>query len=247
MTDTSGSRELLVIDLGLIDYDQAHAFQRAAARLRVRQGIPADLLILCEHPAVVTTGRSTKSGNLLASAELLAANGIALRDVERGGDVTIHEPGQLVGYPVIDLKGHKQDLHWYLRQIEEAIIETLATFGLAAGRSPGQTGVWIERRKLASIGVHARDWVTSHGFALNAFNTLETFRFIVPCGIADVTMNTLEQECRVAGLSAPTPEQLRARIVGSFESVFTLSARRASQEILGAIRAEMTELVLAVR
>ncbi|MBC8085858.1 MAG: lipoyl(octanoyl) transferase LipB, partial [Phycisphaerae bacterium] len=171
-----GARELLVIDMGLIAYDQAHVFQRAAARLRVRGDIAQDLLILCEHPRVITTGRSTKSGNLKAGPALLAEHGIELRDVERGGDVTVHEPGQMVGYPVIDLKRHKQDLHWYLRQIEESLIVALDSIGLDAGRSAGQTGVWIDGRKLASIGVHARDWVTSHGFALNAFNSLDTFR-----------------------------------------------------------------------
>lgn len=239
--------ELLVVDMGLIAYDQAHVFQRAAARLRVRGEIAEDLLILCEHPAVVTTGRSTKSGNLKANAELLSAHGIELRDVERGGDVTIHEPGQLVGYPVIDLKRHSQDLHWYLRQLEEAIIVSLAAFGLNAGRSAGQTGVWIDGRKLASIGVHARDWVTSHGFALNAFNTLETFQWIVPCGIADVTMTTVRKECAIAGIPVPTPVALRDATVAAFAQVFKLSARRASQEILSAIRAEMLDQQPAIR
>ena len=236
------TRELLVVDMGLIAYDQAHVFQRAAARLRVRGEIAQDLLILCEHPRVVTTGRSTKSGNLKASAELLRTHGIDLRDVERGGDVTIHEPGQLVGYPVIDLKRHQQDLHWYLRQIEEAIILALRTIGLDSGRSAGQTGVWTDGRKLASIGVHARDWVTSHGFALNAFNDLHTFRFVVPCGIADVTMTTVQRECETLGRKAPDKTTLHAAIIQGFAQVFMLSARTAQQEILGAVRAEILEL-----
>lgn len=239
-----GARELLIIDMGLIAYDQAHAFQRAAARLRVRCEIAQDLLILCEHPRVVTTGRSTKSGNLKASGALLAEHGIELRDVERGGDVTVHEPGQLVGYPVVDLKRHRQDLHWYLRQIEESIILALRSVGLETGRSTGQTGVWIEGRKLASIGVHARDWVTSHGFALNAYNDLDTFRWIVPCGIADVTMTTVCCECEMLGIIAPQSEQLRRAIAHSVADVFTLSARTAHQEVLNAIRAEMMEMQL---
>lgn len=237
----SQERELLVVSLGLVDYDQAHVFQRAAARLRVRGEIAQDLLILCEHPAVVTTGRSTKAGNLLADAETLASHDVQLRDVERGGDVTVHEPGQLVGYPIIDLKGHRQDLHWYLRQIEEALIQALSQFALQTGRRAGQTGVWIADRKLASIGVHARDWVTSHGFALNAHNDLRTFNWIVPCGIAGVTMTSVQLECLSAGVDVPAPMGLRDAVIAGCASVFALSARTATQEVVSAIRAEMGE------
>lgn len=233
------THELWIIDLGLIDYDQAHRFQRAAAKLRIRGDISEDLLILCEHPRVVTTGRSTKAGNLLASEELLRANGVTLRDVERGGDATIHEPGQMVGYPIIDLKRHRQDLHWYLRQVEEALIVALRAVGLETGRSAGQTGVWIDNRKLASIGVHARDWVTSHGFALNAHNDMRTFEFIVPCGIAGVTMSSVERECRNAGVPVPSADALRGVVMDACAGVFTLSARLAHPEILETIRAEM--------
>lgn len=244
-TTAADVRELWIIDLGLIDYDQAHRFQRAAARLRVRGIIAQDVLILCEHPAVVTTGRSTKAGNLLASAETLAANNVLLRDVERGGDATVHEPGQLVGYPIIDLKRHRQDLHWYLRQIEEALINALRMFSLETGRRAGQTGVWIDDRKLASIGVHARDWVTSHGFALNAHNDLRTFTWIVPCGIAGVTMTSVEHECTLANVTPPVSLELRSAVMAECASVFALSARTAPQEILSAIRAEMIEPVAA--
>ncbi|MEO7996789.1 MAG: lipoyl(octanoyl) transferase LipB [Gemmatimonadaceae bacterium] len=242
MTDT---RELLVVSLGLIDYDQAHVFQRATARLRIRGEIAQDVLILCEHPPVVTTGRSTKAGNLLADAATLAKHDIMLRDVERGGDVTVHEPGQLVGYPIIDLKRHQQDLHWYLRQVEEALIQALGRFQLQTGRHVGQTGVWIGERKLASIGVHARDWVTSHGFALNAHNDLRTFNWIVPCGIAGVTMTSVQQECLSAGVASPTPDELHATVVDAFTTVFALSARTATHEMLSAIRAEIGDAVIA--
>ena len=232
-------RELWIAALGLIDYDEAHRFQRAAARMRVRGDIAQDVLILCEHPRVVTTGRSTKSGNVLATAAVLAEHDVLLRDVERGGDVTIHEPGQLVGYPIMDLKRHRQDLHWYLRQVEEALILALGEWGLLPERSAGQTGVWIANRKLASIGVHAREWVTSHGFALNAHNDLSTFNWIVPCGISGVTMTSVLRECTAVGLIAPTPPELRDCVIRAFARVFTLSARIAGQEILNAIRAEM--------
>ena len=240
-------RELCIIDLGLIEYDEAHRFQRAAARSRVRGEIAQDLLILCEHPRVVTTGRSTKSGNVLASAEKLAQYSVQLRDVERGGDVTIHEPGQMVGYPIIDLKRHRQDLHWYLRQIEEALIIALGEWSLVCGRRAGQTGVWIADRKLASIGVHAREWVTSHGFALNAHNDLTTFKWIVPCGIAGVTMTSVERECAALGVVAPGAVALRDSVVRACAGVFTLAARTANQEVLRAIRAEMSEPVTVTR
>jgi lipoate-protein ligase B len=229
---------LWVINLGLVAFDQAHAFQRAAARLRARDVIQQDLLILCEHPAVVTTGRSSKAEHLLASASELDAIGIELRDIERGGDVTVHEPGQLVGYPIIKLTRHKQDLHWYLRQVEESLIAAVSDVGIPAERQAGQTGVWIGGRKLASIGVHAREWVTSHGFALNAHNDLSTFQWIVPCGIADVVMTSVSRECERRQLTIPGGEDLRALVVHNFARIFTLSARTAPHEIVNAVRAE---------
>lgn len=239
MSERDAARELLVVDMGLIDYDQAHQFQRAAARLRARGALTQDLLVLCEHPRVVTTGRATKPGNLLADAKQLEAVGVQLRDVERGGDVTVHEPGQLVGYPIIDLRRHRQDLHWYLRQVEEMLIVTLAEFGLVTTRSAGQTGVWIQNRKLASIGVHAREWVTSHGFALNAHNDLSTFAWTVPCGIAGVVMTSVTRECELANVPPPTPQQLRDSIARVCAATFTLSARTAPQQVLSAVRAEV--------
>ena len=168
----SPSRDLLVASLGLVPYADALELQRAAAKARLDGRLDQDLLILVEHPPVVTTGRSTKDGNLLLNKESLAVRGIELFDVERGGDVTFHGPGQLVGYPIIDLKRHKEDLHWYLRQVEQVLIDALATTGIVADRNPGKTGVWTNGRKIASIGVHARQWVTWHGFALNVTTDL---------------------------------------------------------------------------
>jgi len=219
--------QLLVLDLGLTPYDDAWALQKRAAAARISGELPEDLLILVQHPPVVTLGRSTKPGHLLATPERLESLGIALRDVERGGDVTIHEPGQLVVYPIIDLKRHRKDLHWYLRQIEEGIIRALATFGLTCGRVPGLTGVWrgedpIARRKLASIGVHARDWVTWHGVALNVSNDLQTFDFTVPCGIDGVSMGTVWRECVSAGLPVPEFAAVQQAVVDALADVFTL-------------------------
>ena len=187
-------RPLLVTSLGTMSYAAALDVQRAAAAARIDGTLRDDLLLLVEHPPVVTTGRSTKEGHVLLSADALAARGVALFDVDRGGDVTFHGPGQLVGYPIVDLQRHTADLHWYLRQLEAALIRALASFDITAERNPGLTGVWTSGRKIASIGVHARQWVTWHGFALNVTTDLSYFDMLVPCGIADVTMTSVEQE-----------------------------------------------------
>src|SRR5262247_4936702 len=188
--------ELWVERLGLVSYGEALELQRRVARARISGEVSEDVLLLVEHPPVVTLGRSAKDAHLLVSAEALGARGVELFEVERGGDVTFHGPGQLVGYPIIDLKRHKRDLHWYLRQVEETLIRALAAFGIAAGRNPGYTGVWTAdvQRKIASIGVHARDWVTWHGFALNVTTELSYFDLIVPCGIDAVTMTSISRE-----------------------------------------------------
>src|SRR5688500_11429417 len=190
----SSSDALWVVPLGRRPYAEVLELQRAVARARVSGGVAADGLLLVEHPPVVTLGRSSKGAHLVASAELLAARGIELFEVERGGDVTFHGPGQLVGYPIIDLKRHRQDLHWFLRQVEEALIRILSEYDVPGERSTGYTGVWTRDRKIASIGVHARDWVTWHGFALNVTTDLSYFDLIIPCGIEGVTMTSIARE-----------------------------------------------------
>ena len=217
------ARQLLVVDAGEVPYADALELQRAAARARITGAIPQDLLILVEHPPVVTLGRSSKDRHLIASKELLQARGVELFEVERGGDVTFHGPGQLVGYPIVDLKRHKQDLHWYLRQMEQALMHAVGSYGVAAERNAGFTGVWVgdERgsRKLASIGVHARDWVTWHGFALNVTTDLSYFDLIVPCGIAGVTMTSLARE---SGAPALPLRDVGERVAGAFGDTFEL-------------------------
>jgi lipoate-protein ligase B len=214
--------QLLVADLGMMPYAAALEFQRAAARARISGAIAEDLLLLVEHPPVVTMGRSAKQHHLLASPALLAARGVELFEVERGGDVTFHGPGQLVGYPIVDLKRHKQDLHWYLRQVEEALIRGLAPFGIVGERSAGQTGVWTHGRKLASIGVHARDWVTWHGFALNVTTDLSYFELMVPCGIAEVQMTSVAKELGTEAALDSLGEITRRHVADAFAEVFTL-------------------------
>ena len=172
--------------------------------------------------------------------EYLASRGIALHDVERGGDVTIHEPGQLVAYPIIDLKRHTPDLHWYLRQVEESVIRALGTFGLACTRVPGLTGVWREdaagRCKLASIGVHAKDWVTSHGVALNVENDLSTFAHVVPCGLDQVTMTTVSRACARAALPYPGAVAVRDALVAQTAAVFGLMATPLPEDVADTLR-----------
>lgn len=214
--------ELWVERLGLLDYGKALEYQRALAQARIAGTIEEDVLLLVEHPPVVTLGRSAKNQNLLASPELLAARGVELFEVERGGDVTFHGPGQLVGYPIIDLKRHKRDLHWYLRRVEEALIVALADLGIVGGRNAGYTGVWVgdsPQRKIASIGVHARDWVTWHGFALNVTTALNYFDLIVPCGIHEVTMTSVARELG----TDVSMEAVSDRVTAAFGQMFDLT------------------------
>jgi len=217
--------KLLVADLGTMAYGEALVLQRAVARARISGAFDEDLLLLVEHPPVITLGRSSKEKHLLASPALLASRGVDLHEVERGGDVTFHGPGQLVGYPIIDLKRHKQDLHWFLRQVEEALIRSIAPLGLLGERSVGYTGVWTGGRKLASIGVHARDWVTWHGFALNVSTDLSYFDLMVPCGIAAVEMTSVARELqREDGDAGSLTRVMRGAVADAFADVFSLEA-----------------------
>ncbi len=237
-------KDFLVLDLGLRSYAEALSFQRGLAAARIAKRVAHDVLVLVEHPPVITLGRSTKAGNLLATEALLAARGVELHEVERGGDVTFHGPGQLVGYPIVDLTEHKQDLHWYLRQVEDVIIRGVAPFGVVAERNPGKTGVWTNGRKLASIGVHARSWVTWHGFALNVTTDLGYFDLMVPCGIADVVMTSVMRELLedASGTGvAPYPSlghDVRESVVQAFGQVFE---RRAVRTTLDEIEPHLLE------
>ncbi len=201
-------------------YAEALEYQREIARQRISGELDQDLLILVEHPPVVTLGRSSKQKNLVSSPEFLASRGVELFEVERGGDATFHGPGQLVGYPIIDLTRHKKDLHWYLRSVEEALIRSLAAFEIPAERNTGFTGVWTGGRKIASIGVHARDWVTWHGFALNVATDLNYFDLIVPCGIDGVVMTSVNREMEPGAVSM---ESVENAVAAAFGAVFSLT------------------------
>ncbi|MEO8593364.1 MAG: lipoyl(octanoyl) transferase LipB [Candidatus Solibacter sp.] len=168
--------------LGRIDYASALQLQKQLESDR-KQGLISDQLLLLEHPHVITLGRNGHPENLLAGEDVMARAGISFFPTDRGGDVTYHGPGQLVGYPILDLRDWKRDVGAYVRAVEETIILTLSDYGIEAGRIPKLTGVWVGERKIAAIGVHLSRWVTSHGFALNVATDLSYFHYIVPCGL----------------------------------------------------------------
>lgn len=211
------SSPLLLLDLGRRRYGEVLELQRQLCRQRMNGELGSDLLLLVEHEPVVTLGRGTRASSLPVPAAGLAAHGFEVFDVERGGDVTLHAPGQLVGYPILDLTGWRRDLHWYLRQLEEVLIRGLDAVGVPAGRDPGRTGVWTGGRKIASIGIHVKQWVTFHGFALNVTTDLSHFDLIVPCGLAGVTMTSVARER--PGLADPWTAT-RAAVISAFALVF---------------------------
>ena len=210
---------LRVEDLGLRPYGEVLEYQRELRRRRIEGETGEDVLLLVEHPPVVTLGRGTRPTSLPIAPDLLSRRGVEVHEVERGGDVTFHGPGQLVGYPILDLRNHRQDLHWYLRSLEDVLIQALGRLGIEADRNPGLTGVWTAGRKIASIGIHVKQWVTLHGFALNVTTDLDPFDLIVPCGIKQVVMTSVASELLrsdAEGLAAET----RARVVEAFCDVF---------------------------
>lgn len=207
-------KELLVVDLGLVEYGAAWELQKRVVEARKAGAIP-DVLLLCEHPHVITLGRSGKIANLRAPNHLLRQMGVSFFETNRGGDITYHGPGQLVGYPILNLNEIRRDVAWYVRSLEEAMIRATAEFRISSRRVPGRTGVWVDvtgrrannkevkdceevqevkdEEKLAAIGVHLSRWVTSHGFAYNVSTDLRYFDLIVPCGIADKRATSLEK------------------------------------------------------
>lgn len=185
---------LLVVNLGQREYGDVLTLQRALCQSRLHGEADTDVLLMVEHPDVITLGRGTQPSSLPHGPSALRQLGYEVHDIERGGDVTYHGPGQLVGYPVLDLRHYRQDLHWYLRQLEAVLIDALATFDVAGERVEGSTGVWTNGRKIASIGIHVKQWVTFHGFALNVTTDLSRFDSIVPCGIDGVVMTSIAHE-----------------------------------------------------
>jgi lipoyl(octanoyl) transferase len=211
-------RTVEVVQAGVVPYAAALAWQRSLAQARLAGHLMHDVLLLLEHPPVVTLGRTARA------AHVLRPDGVDVFEIERGGDVTFHGPGQVVGYPILDLTGHKPDLHWYLRTLERALIAALAELGIAAGRNPGATGVWTDNRKIASIGVHVKQWVTWHGFALNVTTDLSQFDRIVPCGIPGVEMTSVERELGAGRRERELWDEAVAAVIRGFETAFDVTA-----------------------
>ncbi|MEE8283248.1 MAG: lipoyl(octanoyl) transferase LipB [candidate division NC10 bacterium] len=188
-------RECEAYWIGRVEYGEALELQRQRASARIR-GEVEDCLLLGEHPPVITLGRGAKREHLRVEERVVKARGVEVWEIERGGDVTFHGPGQLVGYPIVDLTRHGKDLHLYMRKLEEVLIRTLLLYGIQGERRSGETGVWIEGAKIASIGVHVSRWVSWHGFALNVSTDLSAFDLIVPCGLSDIRMTSMASVLR---------------------------------------------------
>ena len=220
-----------VVDLGLTRYGPACALQRQLVDARKSGAIP-DVLLLCEHPHVITLGRNGKREHLRASDHVLAQSHVEFHETDRGGDITYHGPGQIVGYPILDLAEHRRDVRWYVEQLEEVMIRASADFGVAARRSEAGHGVWVDaaagEEKLAALGVHLSRWVTSHGFAYNVSTDLRYFDWIVPCGISGKRATSLE---RALG-RAVAIEQVRGRLIAHFGEVFQRDLAPASRHKL---------------
>ena len=245
-------KELLVVDLGLMEYSAAWELQGRAVAARKAGAVP-DLLLLCEHPHVITLGRSGKISNLRAPDELLRQMGVSFFETNRGGDITYHGPGQLVGYPILNLNEIRRDVAWYVRSLEEAMIRATADFGIASKRVAGWTGVWVEvsgradkkeveegkdgkevkkdEEKIGAIGVHLSRWVTSHGFAYNVSTDLRYFDLIVPCGIAGKRATSLE---KLLGRRVELKE-VAPRIAAHLGELFGLRPRASSPRELEAL------------
>ena len=236
----------LAIDLGLIGYAEAYTLQKRIVAARKADAV-ADVLLLCEHPHVITQGRNGKREHLLASENVLRQKGVEFCETSRGGDITYHGPGQIVGYPILNLAAIRRDVVWYVRMLEEVMIRASGDFGVVATREAGKTGVWVAPQeeltqnapsayrsqsgesateKLGAIGVHISRWVTSHGFAYNVSTDLRFFDLIVPCGIADRKAISLE---KLLGRSVDSRE-VAARLTKHCGEVFGLNMQWASRE-----------------
>jgi lipoyl(octanoyl) transferase len=209
---------------GLVDYPAALALQLERVAQRKSGTIP-DTLILLEHPHVYTLGRNAREENVLVTPEFLASRGAEVYHTDRGGDVTYHGPGQLVGYPILDLTQHRRDISWYMRSLEDVLIRTARDYGIDAVRSAGCTGVWVGNDKLTAMGVHLSRWVTSHGFAMNVNTDMRYFEWIVPCGLQCKGVTSLE---KLLG-HAVKMEEVSERVVEHFRAVFDLEARVAEE------------------
>jgi len=217
---------LTVYDLGLLDYQQAFDLQDRLLQKRIAGEI-TDTLLLLEHPPTLTMGRTDDAKNLLVSEALLRERGIAIYPTDRGGSITWHGPGQLVGYPIIDLGSRDRDVHRYIRDLEEVIIRTLKTYSITSGRDKANVGVWVGPEKIAAIGVKVRKWVTKHGFAVNVNSDLTHFSLINPCGITDRGVTAM------AGLLGHEVDMadVRETVIEVFSEVFQMPVVSGTEDL----------------
>jgi len=233
----SAVRQLEIVDLGRMRYVDALAVQnRLVAARKLGEGV--DTLLFVEHPHVVTIGRNGKQHHVLASDEILARTGIDFHEADRGGDVTYHGPGQLVGYPILDLREWKRDVHAYFKSVEQCLIDALGTLGVAAERinQRGYEGVWVSGAKVAAIGIHISRWITSHGFALNVDTDLSYFGYIVPCGLSKPVCSLRTLGCQA------TRNQVRRAVIAAFVQTFNYQPVLAPPEALPAFASNSTQL-----
>lgn len=216
----------MILDLGVIDYDNALKLQRELVNKRRARQINDSLLIV-EHPPVFTIGRSGSRDNLLAKEEYLSSRSINVINVDRGGDITFHSPGQLVIYPILDLKERSRDLHKYLRDLEEVGIKFLQRYSIFGNRVAGSTGIWVLDKKIGSIGIAAKDWVTYHGMSININNDLKFFSMINPCGMKDIEVTSLQE---VLGQEIPMNLAKKA-MLSEFNRVFGIEETRSVYEL----------------
>jgi lipoyl(octanoyl) transferase len=228
-------KPLEVRRLGLVAYAEGLELQRALVEERRAGRIP-DTLLLLQHPHVVTVGvKKDGRRHILATPEQLAARGVEVFETGRGGDVTYHGPGQIVGYPILDLNPDRRDVHQYVRDLEEVMIRVCADYGLAAGRVTGMSGAWIGEAKIGAIGVRISRWITSHGFAFNVTTDVDFFNLIVPCGISDRGVTSLTQETGRRPIITEVEDRLVCRFAEVFESAPSAFARRATADTSAAL------------
>lgn len=226
MANQSTYRIFDYCDLGMIDYKDAWDLQKNIFDLRLRNEIN-DTLFLLEHPHTYTLGKVAGKENLISSEVQLKELGVSVYEIDRGGDITYHGPGQIVGYPIIKLSDWKEDTHLYLRGLEEVIIQTCAEYGLITERNPKHTGVWIGERKIAAIGIKISRWITMHGFAFNVNTDLNYFGGIIPCGIKDKDVTSLQRELgREIEL-----DKVKDKLIKNFQKIFSYSEFTINQRI----------------
>jgi lipoyl(octanoyl) transferase len=223
---SQNNRYCVLDNQAIVNYSQAWDYQRSLVKARINDASLNDVLILLEHPPVYTLGTGSSLDFLNFDPQ---AGEFEIHRIERGGEVTYHCPGQLVGYPILNLRYYQQDLHWYLRQLEAVIINTVANYGLSAYRVPGYTGVWLEGKKIAAIGIKVKRWITMHGFAINVCPDMSGFKRIVPCGIADKPVGSLEEF--VPDL---TVDRVRIDVAQAFASVFQVEL--VEQDVLNRVK-----------